>query len=101
MSEGAVQSWEKVQPILELLRSADFKSQGGSSIRDLPRQWASETWYVYGERIPLKIFSSVNDTAPPKEIVDWFNDMNKLPKKNTWHLNRRDVCFGFCYEPQL
>jgi hypothetical protein len=99
MFVGAVPSWGKVQPILDLLRSGEFKAQKRSSARDLPRRWHSDSWYISGERVPFLFFSSAANTLPPKEIIDWFDEMNSLPKEESGSFRRRDVCLGFCYEP--
>jgi hypothetical protein len=99
MFQAVVPSWEKVRPILEFVRSAEFKAQGASSRSNLPQRWSSDSWYVYGERVPFRIFSSANHSVPPKEVVDWFNDMNALPKSEGCHFATRDVCLGFCYGP--
>ena len=96
---GSLPSWEKAQHILAFVRSAEFRAQAGLSRSDLPHRWNSDTWYVQGERVPFVIFSSAKNTAPPKELVDWFNEMNSLPKNSSRHFTTRDVCLGFCYEP--
>lgn len=98
MFQGVIPSWEKVQPILEFLRSTEFKTQGGVS-RDLPHHWTSDTWYVYGSRIPLRVFSSANHSKPPMEVIAFFNDMDNLRRNEGHHFSTRDVCLGFCYEP--
>lgn len=99
MFVGAVPSWEKVQPILDLLRSGRFTAQERSSARDLPHRWNSDSWYVSGERIPFLVFGTTTNTVPPKELVDWFAEMKGLPKNESRPFSTRDVCLGFCYEP--
>jgi hypothetical protein len=101
MFQGSLPSWEKAQQILDFVRSADLKARAGLSREALPQRWKSDTWYVYGERVPLVVFSSAANTAPPKELVDWFNDMNSLPRGWSQHFRTRDVCLGLCYEPRL
>lgn len=91
---------EKSQQILDFVRVPEFKTSG-SSPRNLPRRWNFDTWYVAGERVPFVVFSTATNTAPPKELVDWFNEMRGLPKENAGHFTTRDVCLGFCYEPRL
>lgn len=91
---------ERSQQILDFVRVPEFKVSG-SSLRDLPRRWNSDAWYVDGERVPFVVFSAATNTAPPKELVDWFNEMKGLPKEKDGNFTTRDVCLGFCYEPRL
>ncbi len=91
---------EKSQQILDFVRVPEFKVSG-SSLRNLPRRWNSDAWYVDGERVPFVVFSTATNIAPPKELVDWFNEMMGLPKEKDGHFTTRDVCLGLCYEPRL
>lgn len=69
MFEGHLSSWDKSQHILDFVRSVEFKALKGSSKRELPRNWNSDTWYVYGERVPFVAFSSASNTAPPRNSL--------------------------------
>jgi hypothetical protein len=98
-SSGAV-PLDRWGPIVDLVRSSKFQTLG-SSRRQIPRGWDSDTWYVHGHNAHLVAFNSAENVTPPKEIVDWFNEMSKIPRGDDWHFSTRDICLGLCYQPQL
>jgi hypothetical protein len=63
------------------------------------RNWNADNWYVIAEGAGLKAYTKENGSVPPPEIVNLFNDLEKLPQ-SSWSLSeRKDVCLGFCYDP--
>jgi hypothetical protein len=44
-------------------------------------------------------WSSVSDKdEPPREIVDWFHEVESLPAVDAWEsVASKEVCLGFCY----
>lgn len=93
-------SFQKWQPVAELVRSTSFRASG-TPVKDVPHRWNSDTWYVYGYNFRSVAFSTANKTMPPKEIVDWFNQMETMRGGNSYRYSSRDICLGLCYEPQI
>jgi hypothetical protein len=89
---------EQLLHILNLVRSPEFEALHTARTAS-PRQWNSETWYIY-KAGSILIYSSVDKTEPPKEIVDWFHEVESIPAVETWQSPApKDVCLGFCYDP--
>ena len=63
------------------------------------RNWNADAWYFSAEGEGLKAYSTANGSVPPQEIVDLFDDLEKLPHSSPAHSARKDVCLGFCYDP--
>jgi len=63
------------------------------------RDWNSEGWYVAGVGNTRLALTSENGVAPPKEVVDLFNEIAILPALNSTSTDARDICLGFCYDP--
>jgi hypothetical protein len=63
------------------------------------RNWNADNWYVIAEGAGLKTYTTENGSAPPKELVDLFNDLEKLPHSSETQSELKDVCLGFCYDP--
>ena len=65
------------------------------------RAWRAEGWYVYSRREPrLLAFTTENRMEPPKQVVDLFRKLVALPPVEKPLPAGKDVCFGFCYDPQ-
>jgi hypothetical protein len=46
------------------------------------------------------IYSDVDKDEPPREIVDWFHEVESLPAVDAWEsVASKEVCLGFCYDP--
>jgi hypothetical protein len=63
------------------------------------RNWNADAWYFNAEGEGLKAYTTANGSIPPQEIVDLFDDLEKLPHSSAAHSTRKDVCLGFCYDP--
>jgi hypothetical protein len=64
------------------------------------RAWNAEGWYVLGKGAQVLAFTSEYGTAPSKEIVDLFHEIEGLrPTEKLGTNSVKDVCLGFCYDP--
>jgi len=63
------------------------------------RSWNMEGWYVVLKDARLLSFISEQGTSPPKEVTDWFHQIESLPFRDERRFAHRDVCLGFCYDP--
>jgi hypothetical protein len=64
------------------------------------RAWNAEGWYVLGKGTRVLAFTSEYGTAPSKEIVDLFHEIEGLrPTEKLGTNSVKDVCLGFCYDP--
>jgi len=63
------------------------------------RSWNAEGWYVVLKDSRLLTFTSEQGTSPPKEVTDWFHQIESLPLRDEHQFALRDVCLGFCYDP--
>jgi hypothetical protein len=77
-SQGLGRDWEVIEPL---------------------RTWNVDGWYLTGEGIGLKAYITDQGTTPPPEIVELFHDFERLPHLRESESDRKDVCFGFCYDP--
>jgi hypothetical protein len=60
-----------------------------------------EGWYTEMRRFAMAAFTTENATAPPAELVAFFRGVMQIPNKGPlYHYEVRDVCLGFCYDPQ-
>jgi hypothetical protein len=84
---------ERIQSILQ---SSDTESWNW--VKPL-RAWNDDGWYVSAEGMGLRAYTTDKGTTPPQEIVDLFNELEKLPRIRETQSERRDVCLGFCYDP--
>ncbi|MGA2814317.1 MAG: hypothetical protein ABSG16_23205 [Candidatus Acidiferrum sp.] len=85
--------------IRSTLQSSDAASRNWGAVKPL-RAWNDEGWYVSAtESIGLRAYTTENGSTPPQEIVDLFNELEKIPHVRETQSERRDVCFGFCYDP--
>lgn len=63
------------------------------------RSWNAEGWYVILKDSRVLAFTSELGTAPPREVVELFGELDALPERWQKRDARRDVCLGFCYDP--
>ena len=75
---GMKRTWDTVQPL---------------------RKWNVDGWYVNGEEIGFKAYTSDKGETPPQEIVELFSELQKIPRAREAQSSMRDVCLGFCYDP--
>jgi hypothetical protein len=59
--------------------------------------WNGEGWYVVLDGAPALAFITENQATPPREVVDLFEEMQKVPSIQAWPGAVKDVCLGFCY----
>jgi len=89
---------EHLRKMLDLVQSPEFKALHTARTVS-PLQWNVETWYIYRAGSIL-IYSNVDKTEPPKEIVKWFHEVESIPATDDWKSTAsKDVCLGFCYDP--
>lgn len=81
-----------------MFSSPELTSRGGMDYHGLPRKWRYEMWYVRSNYPESYVVVTTDPSDLPAELVTWFEQMHKVraPKRT---LNRRDICFGFCYDP--
>lgn len=84
--------------IASLIQSSQQLKSNPVPIKPL-RRWNDEGWYVTGEEIQFQAYTKENQSVPPEEMVDLFNDVAKLPRTQLDSEGRKDVCLGFCYDP--
>ncbi len=63
------------------------------------RSWNAEGWYVILKDSRVLAFTSEQGTAPPREVVELFGELDALPEWAPRPVTRRDICLGFCYDP--
>src|SRR5262249_40615225 len=69
---------------------------GAGPIRSL-HGWNAEGWYVLGGG--QYGYATDAGSRPPEELVQLFDRLNTLPPVERDKGERRDICFGFCYDP--
>jgi hypothetical protein len=62
--------------------------------------WNAEGWYVVLKDSRLLAFTSEYGTAPPREIIDLFQEIENLPASEERPSTVRDVCLGFLLRPR-
>ncbi|HMD83254.1 MAG TPA: hypothetical protein VKO18_00975 [Terriglobia bacterium] len=64
------------------------------------RTWDAVGWYVRTPQSHVLAFTSEYRTAPPREIVDLFHELEASSSTGEWKkYPMKDVCLGFCYDP--
>lgn len=63
------------------------------------RSWNDDGWYIDGEDNGPEVYTTGNGATPPQEIVDIFDELEKIPRARETQSDRKDVCLGFCYDP--
>jgi hypothetical protein len=90
------------EPLTERVRTA-IQSSDGTKQKPDPvqslREWNADGWYFSSKRAALKVYSTAKGAAPPQEIVELFNELEKVPRSQETQSERKDVCLGFCYDP--
>jgi len=93
---------ELQQPLTDriqaVIQSSESASRNSVEVKPL-RKWNVDGWYVTGEGLALKAYTTDKGEPPPQEIVGLFDDLEKLPRSRESHSEVRDVCLGFCYDP--
>jgi hypothetical protein len=87
--------------LASLIQSSKALKSNGEPIKPL-RRWNDEGWYVTGEEVKSQAYTTHtkgNQSGPPPEVVDLFDDIEKLPRTQKTAEDRKDVCLGFCYDP--
>ena len=87
-----------VERIGALIQSSKSVKSNREPIKPL-RRWNDDGWYVAGESIELKAYTTENRVTPPQEVIDLFHDLEKIPRGQETSEDRKDVCLGFCYDP--
>lgn len=61
------------------------------------RDWNADNWYFIVGGAGIRTYT--NGGKPPEDIVNLFDDLEKLPQSSPARSERSDVCLGFCYDP--
>jgi hypothetical protein len=60
-----------------------------------------EGWYTEADSPEIAAFTTENSVAPPRELVELFNEIEGIPVTRTSvRYQVKDVCLGFCYDPK-
>jgi hypothetical protein len=84
--------------ILAVIESSASTKRRWDTVKPL-RKWNVDGWYVNGENSGLKAYTTDNGQTPPQEVVELFNELEKIPRAQETHSDLKDVCLGFCYDP--
>ena len=87
-----------VQRVRAMLPSSDRAREKSDTVEPI-RNWNADGWYFNVEGVGLKAYTTANGLTPPQEIVDLFDELEKLPRSSQSQSGRKDVCLGFCYDP--
>ena len=98
-----VSSWGSISQALHarvrtFAQSPDLTQARTSPTSDL-HSWDGEGWYVVLEGARPLAFTTEDHTAPPRDVVDLFEEMQKVPSIQARPDAIKDVCLGFCYSP--
>jgi len=63
------------------------------------RNWNEDGYFVV-DGSGVHAYTTDNGVTVPEEIVQLFRELESLPKTPEKTTELKDVCFGFCYEPQ-
>ena len=86
------------QRVRVMLPSSDRARQKSDTVEPL-RNWNADGWYFNVEGAGLKAYTPADGRTPPQDIVDLFDDLEKLSRSSQTQSGRKDVCLGFCYDP--
>ena len=86
---------ERVNSIIIKYENPKVRSDTISPIR----KWDEDAWYISGDRLGDKAYTSENGQTPPQEYLDLFQRIERLPTHDPNSTVMRDVCLGFCYDP--
>jgi hypothetical protein len=97
--EGALTEGQALQ-LKTLLVLPDLQRTQDRSPKAL-RAAHGEGWYTEMRRFAIAAFTTENATTPPAELVAFFRGIVETPSNGTrYNYEVRDVCLGFCYDPQ-
>lgn len=97
--EGSVELNEPFKDRIAALTAAPKSCSGNWELGKPLRGWNADVWYVGGQNVEPRVFTTENGGTPPQELVDLFGDFQKLPRLQETQSVRKDVCLGFCYDP--
>jgi hypothetical protein len=86
---------DRVQAVIQ---SSESANRNPVEVKPL-RKWNEDGWYVAGQGLALKAYTTEKGESPPHEIVRLFNELETLPRSRESQSEVRDVCLGFCYDP--
>jgi hypothetical protein len=93
-----VSSWGSAsQALYEEVRAFAQSPEAHTASTTVLHAWNGEGWYVLLEDAPPRAFTTENQTTPPREVVDLFEEMQKAPSTQTQLGSTKDICLGFCY----
>jgi hypothetical protein len=84
--------------IQSIVQSSEGVTRNRDTVKPL-RAWNDDGWYFNAEGVGLRAYTTDKGTNPPQEIVDLFNELQKIPRDGETQSERKDVCLGFCYDP--
>jgi hypothetical protein len=84
--------------VQSIMQTSDNATRNRDTVKPL-RAWNEDGWYFSAEGVGLKAYATGNGTTPPQQIVDLFNELQKIPHAQETQSDRKDVCLGFCYDP--
>jgi hypothetical protein len=87
-----------VERVTSLIESSKTVTSNRDAIRPL-RGWDDEGWYVEGEKLAFQAYTKENQSTPPQDVGEFFQNVEKLPRRQVTTEDRKDVCLGFCYDP--
>jgi hypothetical protein len=87
-----------VQRLAAMLGQPGQRAGEGDVIKPV-RAWTADNWYFYSEGRGLKAYGTVNGAAPPQEVVQMIEDLERLPRLSKGESELRDVCLGWCFDP--
>jgi hypothetical protein len=86
-----------MERIRAAIQSSDSTRKTEDSVKPL-RAWNVDGWYILGEGIGLRAYTSDKGPTPPKEIVELFDEVARIPRVPATQSEMKDVCLGFCYD---
>jgi hypothetical protein len=88
-------AFEGFQTFVQLPALANVRTAPATPLHS----WNADGWYVVLKDSRLLAFTSEQGTSPPKEVTDWFRQIESMPLRDEEQFALRDVCLGFCYDP--
>jgi len=88
-------AFEGFQTLVQLPALANVRTAPATPLHS----WNADGWYVVLKDSRLLAFTSEQGTSPPKEVTDWFRQIESMPLRDEQQFALRDVCLGFCYDP--
>jgi hypothetical protein len=84
--------------IRDVMESPEFGRKQRDTVKPL-RAWSVDGWYVTGQDIGIRAYTTDTGQNPPQEIVDLFHELQNVPRSAETQQKMRDICLGFCYDP--